>query len=667
MRKRYSAATEDALRYMRELWKRFCKEVLEKKPKEAFAAIEIRTVVHFMHWHMNQKLDLKGHTKRGMHKKSSLVTFWRTFRITFQRAMFYNIGRHIDGAHVHNAIRDLAKQYRLSHKKRDNSPLTVEDLKHHIDIALRTPRKNFKTGEQRIESVLFFLLMAPAGARPTSITKIRLGDIRLTLVRDPHGGPPRLLIEFTLVHTKAYLDPKDEKSTLIPEIIWEPTLLLSPHVFLMAVLMYRRAFLNEGLNNDPDNFAKLTLPKNENEMAIPLKKEVKDMYLFRKIKRDLAGDWQPINEHITKNQMSIWHSRIGMLAGFEHATINYSLRYAAGNSVDKEKDVSSSLRNLIMGHAPNSDTFQKHYLNRRICLDMNAIHRGLEPQTELMRQVTSHGHSRSQRRPVKLTPEQSAALKSDAKLVAMYERASTLPNNSKARKEMSKKIDNRRTKLYHDELIRIRNAWTEDQAAKDIDRQLGDGDLDDNEPEVNPDNPEDPDTPTNPMQVAMVAALNAPLVTDIQELYKRRSHAIRMLTKYCDIQECGLHQSRIHKEPAPPPEKKLSPKERTERLRQSVLVTKPGQRLRRCFVCVAKAMRLSLDDPWFNKFCRDFYTPQEASRHFKKVHLSTVKDQKKKIPCPLCITTTLDNLVHFRNHALTVHGLTSNYSGQGCD
>ena len=88
--------------------------------------------------------------------------------------------------------------------------MTIDDLKHHIDTTLRTTQKNFKLGEQRILAVLFFLLLAPAGARPSSILQLRYRDIAISLVRDPKGGMNRLLIQFKLVRVKAYLDPKDE-------------------------------------------------------------------------------------------------------------------------------------------------------------------------------------------------------------------------------------------------------------------------------------------------------------------------------------------------------------------------------------------------------------------------------------------------------------------------
>lgn len=84
-------------------------------------------------------------------------------------------------------------------------------------------------------------------------------------------------------------------------------------------------------------------------------------------------------------------------------------------------NVSEALRNLVLDHAPNSDTFQKHYLNRNVCVDLWVIHRGDEPQQALIEQATSHGHSRSDRQPANLTAEQSESLNSHPSILALKE------------------------------------------------------------------------------------------------------------------------------------------------------------------------------------------------------------------------------------------------------
>lgn len=87
--------------------------------------------------------------------------------------------------------------------------MTINDLKEQIEATVSTTRKSFDLGELRILAVLFLLLLAPAGARPLAILRLRFRDIRVVLARDPEGGPHKLLIQFTPEFTKTYLGTKD--------------------------------------------------------------------------------------------------------------------------------------------------------------------------------------------------------------------------------------------------------------------------------------------------------------------------------------------------------------------------------------------------------------------------------------------------------------------------
>jgi len=48
-----------------------------------------------------------------------------------------------------------------------------------------------------------------SGNRPSALLKLRYSDIIVTLLRDPSGGPYRILIEFTYEFTKKFLGIKD--------------------------------------------------------------------------------------------------------------------------------------------------------------------------------------------------------------------------------------------------------------------------------------------------------------------------------------------------------------------------------------------------------------------------------------------------------------------------
>lgn len=270
---------------------------------------------------------------------------------------------HPTNANELEALVELGNKHGLGSDKRENRTMTLNDLKLQIDTTLRTTAKSFKVGEQRILAALFLLLLAPAGSRPASILQLRFGDIRICLVRDPHQGPHRLVIKFTLNFTKRYLGAKAayvswqppggqlgrlclicpepltdrhcRKTFLIPEIIYDPSLLLSPHVFLLALLFRHRAFRAENLNNNPHALADLDIYEGEHELPLPLKAEFDDVYVFRRAEQDPAGGFtMSESQHISSSMMTAWVKRIGELLGFEYTTICYSLRYAAGNNLD---------------------------------------------------------------------------------------------------------------------------------------------------------------------------------------------------------------------------------------------------------------------------------------------------------------------------------------------
>src|SRR5438045_3034681 len=88
-------------------------------------------------------------------------------------------------------------------------------------------------------------------------------------------------------------------------------------------------------------------------------------------------------------------------------------------------DVSDSLQNLILQHA-SIDTFLKHYLERRINVDVAKIYRGMKPEKELMRFACLMSRSIDPRCPWKLTPEQSVSVNDLPCIVKLARRAEKL-------------------------------------------------------------------------------------------------------------------------------------------------------------------------------------------------------------------------------------------------
>ena len=85
----------------------------------------------------------------------------------------------------------------------------VEDLVGLLQTNLTTTKQRYPHGRHRIEMSLYGQLGLFSANRPSALLKLRYQDIVVTLLRDPNGGPNRLLIEFTCEFTKKHLGIKD--------------------------------------------------------------------------------------------------------------------------------------------------------------------------------------------------------------------------------------------------------------------------------------------------------------------------------------------------------------------------------------------------------------------------------------------------------------------------
>lgn len=85
----------------------------------------------------------------------------------------------------------------------------VEDLAELMRVLLATTEMTFDIGWLRIQLILFCQLAGITGNRPEALVELRYRHLKLTLIRDPNGGRPRLFIELTAEFTKGFLGLKD--------------------------------------------------------------------------------------------------------------------------------------------------------------------------------------------------------------------------------------------------------------------------------------------------------------------------------------------------------------------------------------------------------------------------------------------------------------------------
>lgn len=117
---------------------------------------------------------------------------------------------------------------------------------------------------------------------------------------------------------------------------------MSPHVYLLAILFRHKAWKSDDLNNDYDLIDTIDVWPGENETRLALREDIQDDFIFRRSAPTISGR-RISNEPITLGMMADWVSKVGMLAGFEHSTFAYTLRYMAGNSLDQSRTYSPPL------------------------------------------------------------------------------------------------------------------------------------------------------------------------------------------------------------------------------------------------------------------------------------------------------------------------------------
>lgn len=325
-------------------------------------------------------------------------------------------------------------------------------------------------------------------------------------------------------------------------------------------------------------------------------------------------------------------------------------------------NISDALRNLMLGHAPLSDTFQKHYLSRFICVDLMAVHRDLEPQQALVSKATSHGHSRDARRPADLDEEGKQALKSHPKLVRLRREMEEFPERTEERREAYRKLQSAENKLYLEAKQKFRSEWADKQAAIDIEAQVQ------GQAFVQPASSTNNDAQLmRPEQQRIVEALTAPLVNDLEAQHVRRANAVVALLQYCKVEE--LHTTKVMPAVPVPPELEQPGGIDTEALKRSVLLSKTGEDYHRCFICIGKAIRLSQDNGplpdddlspdnvLLARYCRNYANARNVRKHFEVEHLNPIGDHQAS-HCPIC-DVDLRNKAHLQSHAAVVHGINT--------
>ncbi|KAM5349340.1 hypothetical protein ACJ41O_005845 [Fusarium nematophilum] len=563
-------------------------EYTKQDPKLCLQNLSFGKAKAFFTWVVTQKTGVGGRRLPGLESARSFNQYWEGFRLVYER----ETGKKIDSLFKRKmcrVIRTLVIKHKLTSQPRENRCMTIENLEKQAKKTISTTRKRFRIGEHRIYTTF-------------------LGD-------------------------------KEINTLTLPETIFDSSLLLSPHTYLLGLIFHHKAFQAPSLTS-PEHLSKLDIHPGELELPLPLKQDMDDVFVFRDtVKTALGGHMLSANKQITYQMIAGWVKRMGELAGFIIAVILYTLRYNSANEFDNSPNISDGLRNLLLQHA-SSNIFRKHYLGRVVSADTMAIVRHTKQQEALMRQACSVGHSISTRRPTDLTPEQSAAVNDDPQIQALLRKRLELAKGPPAARkklgDITKAIQSLRAKLRRDYKQKYRKGWSRQQAVVDIERQLAGKTFE--EPPM-PSSPSD--EAAHPAQERLLQALTAPVADTIEAEYRRRNNAILAVMAYCPIQEgpsrrtgstARSNKSSVSGRPKAT-DGELKTNDAISAAITSVYVRNPSERSRRCFLCVERATTLGSCDPDIERLIKSFYSAGDLSKHFKRHHLSNIQDDEK-LHCP---------------------------------
>ncbi|KGQ00729.1 hypothetical protein PAAG_12607 [Paracoccidioides lutzii Pb01] len=264
--RRYSPRTQEKLDWIKEHWEQYCKFV-HRDPIQAYHDITIQSLKGFLSWVCDRRRGKNGR-RRGIKRLSSFHTFWKWYMLVYE----VEVGKRINEmiiAQSQDLLNLIADEKHLSREKREKATMYVQDLAEFCCVLLATTEMLYLIGWLRIQLILFSHLAGYTGNRPEALLQLRYRHLNPTLVQDLESKHPHLVIEFTAEFTKGFLGMKDANTFPLPEIIYDPTLVLSPHVLLLGMLFHINAYKSPSIDC-PQNLYNLNVLKGLNEQQLPL-------------------------------------------------------------------------------------------------------------------------------------------------------------------------------------------------------------------------------------------------------------------------------------------------------------------------------------------------------------------------------------------------------------
>ena len=122
----------------------------------------------------------------------------------------------------------------------------------------------------------------------------------------------------------------------IPEIIYDPTLVLSPHAFLLGMLFKKRAFKSPSIDC-PEKLYSLDVLDGLNEQELPLKDEIGDHFVFCQATRGAQGVRIAHELQLSSDSVRYRMKKGGQITGFAQVVKPYVLRDGAAKGLNESR------------------------------------------------------------------------------------------------------------------------------------------------------------------------------------------------------------------------------------------------------------------------------------------------------------------------------------------
>jgi hypothetical protein len=308
-------------------------------------------------------------------------------------------------------------------------------------------------------------------------------------------------------------------------------------------------------------------------------------------------------------------------------------------------------------------TFLKHYLQRRVTVDSRAVYLQQAPQESIMRAACTMSRWIDVNRPWGLTTQQSLSVNKDPQIEAMMQSRTKLrqrlERSGKGKavdhpqyQDLSRQISNEKQRLRYALIKEVQQRYDQEQPVKEVERQLAGIKL-----EVDPKLASYFSDETPPEQKHLIEMLMlAPPGTTYKEEVRRRNNATNAVTAYCGFQEgetdkrqkrpTGLGKPEVISAIDQPVADRAK-----QALETAMLAVFKENRPTICFLCLGNEKLL------LSKRVFSFSSPTDLGKHFRRKHLSQIKDGEK-IGCKVC-KMSLEHKMHLQRHAVEIHGTVS--------